>query len=229
MIAALIFHLMNILTVCLISERQKYQFSSVQFSLEELKFKPLMAPKYQSLFPKPNSWFCKISNWISGVKFKDADDVHRARRLKTISEASKDHNKALEFKALEMQAMRYHHTFWPKLFWECCFDICSDYGRSAWRPVFGLFLIWILCAGLYTWLADTTCSVGEKFIAALAFSAGQMFLFIPSAREARSSWEGVLFNNQLPDYIYIATIPQNILALGLLFLLGLALRNQFRI
>ena len=188
-----------------------------------------MAPKYPSLLPKPNSWFCKISNWISGVKFKDADDVHRARRLKTISEASKDHNKALEFKALEMQAMRYHHTFWPKLFWECCFDICSDYGRSAWRPVFGLFLIWVLCAGLYTWLADTTCSVGEKFIAALAFSAGQMFLFIPSAREARSSWEGVLFNNQLPDYIYIATIPQNILALGLLFLLGLALRNQFRI
>ena len=112
------------------------------------------------------------------------------------------------------------------------FEKLSNYGRSELRPLVWLTVFWLFFAGLYVGLSDAACRmcIGDRISSALIFSAGQMLPFVPSAREARLAWENVLFlGDRLPGGIYVLTFTQSIMAVGLLFLLGLALRNRFKL
>jgi hypothetical protein len=171
--------------------------------------------------------------WLNKTRACDPQDADRFRRLKEIAENNKDLAQALEFKAQEIQAGRWHNTTtrWDRAM-EFLFEKLSNYGRSERLPLLWLIVFWLAFAGLYTGLSNTVCRmcIEDKISSALIFSAGQMLPFVPSAREARLSWENVLFlGDRLPGFIYALTFIQSIVAVGLLFLLGLALRNRFKL
>ena len=168
-----------------------------------------------------------------------SDDIRRFCRLKELAEGQKDHESALEFRAQEMRAARRHEAQGMPWFLNGCFDKVSDYGRSEIRPLCGLGLVWlafgILYSGLSAWCSQSTAAFYVKLGNGLAFSASQMFPLIPGVRESREAALKALFPGMPPDALSLPwgfsalTFFQGLLALALLFLLGLALRNRFRL
>lgn len=167
-------------------------------------------------------------------KINDKSDIPKLRRLKEIAEESKDYERALDFHAREMRAKRWHvnTSFWGLLL-DYSFDFFSNYGRSEKRPLFWLFVTWIFFAIPYFLLSPVkhfgfNGSV-EKFSEALSFSAGQMIPFIPGSKLARSEGVTTLFGGDLSFGLHLLTFSQSLISFVFLFLIGLALRNRFRI
>ena len=162
----------------------------------------------------------------------DAMDIDRVRRLKEIAENNKDHVSALQFHIQELKARRWIYTTGTELFIEFVFEKFSDFGRSEVRPVVCLLILWVLFAPLYA-IAATTDQLKGNFLAALSdglvFSFSQILLLVPSARDGRSESTKALFNEDIPNWIYAFTSAQSVMAIILVFMLGLALRNRFRI
>jgi hypothetical protein len=128
-----------------------------------------------------------------------------------------------------MQAARWHTSTGWDLVMEFLYQKFSNYGRSEWRPIMGLAFFWVFFATIYAYCSNTLHSFWEKLAAALIFSAGQMLPYIPSARDARELPTILFDGGQLPGWVYAGTFLQNLLAVALFFLVGLALRNRFRL
>ncbi len=187
---------------------------------------------------KRESKFFPDGDWATQKIAKHKEDEERARRLKKLAEDNKDHDKAKDFFVLELQAKRKFEGFYalpcgyllnPE-FW---YEKLSDYGRSIKLPIKWLFEIWLNFSIIY---AVIGCNYNEFApIKVYIYSASQMLSFIPSSRDAREMGKTLFCNNpdidkcQIPEYIYLLTFPQNLLALILLFLLGLGMRHKFRI
>lgn len=179
---------------------------------------------------------CQFSSsskhWYTSIA-DDSLDTERLRRLKEIAEDNKDHGKALVFHADEIRSKRGHEIKGAALWLDIAFDLTSRYGQSVGRPILGLvaclfffFSVYSLYAGAMTQAWPTW----DKPAALLVYSLAQMFQFIPSAKSAIASTEGVLFGETvLPSSIYFFTFLQSFLSLIFLFLVGLGLRNRFRI
>lgn len=174
-------------------------------------------------------WLTKDAKWLNKTTATDKDDAERFRRLKELAENNKDHSQALNFKAQEMQAARWHTSTGWDLVMEFLYQKLSNYGRSEWRPILGLAFFWVFFATIYAYCSNTLHSFWEKLAAALIFSAGQMLPYIPSARDARELPTILFHCGQLPGWVYAGTFLQNLLAVALFFLVGLALRNRFRL
>lgn len=177
------------------------------------------------------------TQWLSRQIVKDKRDVERVRRLKEIAETNKDHHKTIEFHVQEFKANRW---IGPQkksvLFTECLFDLFSDYGRSEKRPLISLIALWLLFCPIYAYssaINQTNDKLSSAFTSALGdslvYSFSQMLPLVPSSRSARSESATALFGGETPSWIYALTGTQSIMAFVLVFLLGLALRNRFRI
>jgi len=170
--------------------------------------------------------------WLTKTKACNLADIERLRRLKELSGNNKDHKQALNYYVMEMEAAHWHETTsCSALILELLFKKLSDYGRSELRPIGWMFATWLFFSGLYAACSNAANKCFEVIIpAALTFSAGQMFSLIPSSRDARADGAEILFiGEQLPDAIFIFTFMQSLFAILLLFLLGLSLRNRFRV
>ncbi len=182
---------------------------------------------------KRKSWFLSNGDWTTQKTAIDKEDEGRARRLKELAEANKDHHKAKEFHIMEMQAARTHKFPYDFLFKsEFWYEKLSDYGRSITRPLWWMAGIWWTWSIFY--LFASFLEIGKAlWPQAAVYSAAQMFAFIPSSRGARNDVGDALFCAEkdcaLPEWIYLLTFSQSILALILLFLLGLGLRHRYRI
>ncbi|MEM6494181.1 MAG: pentapeptide repeat-containing protein [Pseudomonadota bacterium] len=168
------------------------------------------------------------------------EDSQRFRRLKELAVANRNHAKALEFHALEIQTARGHGTTFLQDLGQFLYWITSDYGRSVKRPLGWLFTVCILWAGLLWNLRQPVTSfpndvrerIGEatpEFWTALIYSASNMLSFIPTGRTARTQSEDLLFGGFVPEYIIALNGVQTVLSVILLFLLSLGLRNMFRV
>ena len=165
-------------------------------------------------------------------KAKNPKDISRFRRLKQIAEENKDHERALAFHADEMRAKRWHETKWFELIVDYSFDFFSNYGRSFMRPFVSLFCIWIVFSGVYGWYSYYVKDYPYSWNTleqSIIYSGSQMFQFIPSAKGALAKSEELLFGSTNIGYLYLVTFFQSILSIIFLFLIGLALRNRFRI
>lgn len=163
-------------------------------------------------------------------KAADKDDSQRFRKLKELAVANRNHGKALEFHAQEIATQRGHYgsksenlamAFWQFWYWSL-----SDYGRSVLRPLVGIVVILFGFATVF-W----TCATQKAgtFGDALIFSASNMFAFIPIGRTGRAQSTKALFCEDIPKEILLASGSQTLISVVLLFLLGLGLRNMFRI
>lgn len=168
------------------------------------------------------------SPWLdrSGNK----EDSQSFRKLKELAVSNRNHTKALEFHALEIQSARGHYDGafknWGMSFWQLLYWGLSNYGRSVFLP-----FAWIV-GTLFTFAAIFCAFATEKaasFWDGFIFSAANMFAFIPIGRTGREQSTKALFCDDVPTSILIASGGQTLLSIVLLFLLGLGLRNMFRI
>ena len=168
-------------------------------------------------------------------------DIGRFCRLKELAEGQKDLESALEFKAQEIKTVS---NLSPNpLVWLLTFSfwLLSNFGRSVSLPCLSLGSVWLGFALWYAELAPRIKFGIEPLIpswnafkdsGALTFSASQMLGLLPSSRKADKTAQEQLFGDCtgcLPEGLYAITAFQSILSLMLLFLLGLALRNRFRL
>ena len=160
---------------------------------------------------------------------KDKGDAERLRRLKELAEQNRDFEKAVDFRVEEMRAARWHGKHgWAAILVEGLFWLGSDYGRSLFNPIIGLIYTWFIGAVTYAKVSQMPFTYHE-IIKAMPFSWGQMFVYIPSSKEARTQGLMPLFGEHMPNWLYFITFSQSLLTLVLLFQVGLVLRNRFKL
>lgn len=171
----------------------------------------------------------------------DREDSQRFRRLKELAVANRNHGKALEFHVQEIRFRRGHDTkLWREDLAQLLYWLSSDYGRSVKAPIGWLFFLWVSFGGLF-WLARTEyAEFSDKALkaiegltrdggTALGYSGSNMLAFVPTGGTARQQGIELLFGGRVPDWVLLLSGAQSILAVILLFLLGLGLRNLFRV
>jgi hypothetical protein len=162
----------------------------------------------------------------------EAEDADKYRRLKVLAADAKDYQGELRFFADELRAKRGYETEgWWAIRLNKLYERSSNFGQSVARP-FGWLVGLILLSGVVrvgACLPSSLGAIGPHFAMALADTA----LLVGSDK-----WE--LRMNALPEAVkacsfdygllqHVAALLQSGLGLVLLFLVGLGLRNRFRI
>jgi len=108
------------------------------------------------------------------------------------------------------------------------FGLLSDYGYSIKKPVIGpsavFWIGFVLYALWLTWSASDSL-VSSPGLAGMGLSFSQIFAFLGLTR----SMFGEGFVSNLPAFLKFIAAAQAVLGVVLLFLLGLGLRNRFRL
>ncbi|CCN38215.1 hypothetical protein VIBNISO65_830027 [Vibrio nigripulchritudo SO65] len=152
-------------------------------------------------------------------------DAERLGRLKEIAEGNKDHESALRFHADEMRVKRWVKTPLLASILDLMFDKTSNYGRSILRPFVGLVAIntFIFFISLYASTYPSSLQIlGDAINLSLSktlpFVSGLVFEGREAARELglTNGWKALINGISVFAYVF-------------LFLIGLGLRNRFRI
>lgn len=173
----------------------------------------------------------RTRNRFGVKKAIDPADAERANRVKELAEANKHHALALRFHADEMRAKRWQPgTGIFSSILDLVFDLLCNYGQSVFRPamlwVFSIFAFVLPYAALAKECL-TSVSQASKL---LIFSLSNSLPFLTSAGAARTEGLDKLFDE---DITYSAVFPlmmaQGVVTVILMFLIGLGLRNRFRL
>jgi hypothetical protein len=175
---------------------------------------------------------CKLKRTRSKFGFNvaaDENDITRFRRLKEVCENNKDHELALAFHANEMRAKRWHKTRWLASWADMAYSLLSDYGQSVSRPLMSLVMTWFIFAGAYASIAKNflwdSC---YQWLQMMGFSIVHSMPLLPIGRSVRkAAFEGYFVDSQ--SYVFALMTVQSLASLLLIFLVGLGLRNRFRI
>lgn len=180
----------------------------------------------------------KSIRFIPGtLKATSKDDASKLRRLKELAETNKNHTAALRFHAAEMRARRWHDM--PKLasILDAAFSMLSNYGQSILRP-FGAWLIVVIgCGAVYSGAVPKLLSgqslpeiyTNSAFLDGTLYSLIQTLPVFPISRVLQQDLYSALSSFSSPDLMTALTIFQNLLGVVFLFLIGLGLRNRFRL
>ncbi|WP_417836301.1 pentapeptide repeat-containing protein [Thalassospira tepidiphila] len=160
---------------------------------------------------------------------EDPEDSARLRRLKEIAEINKDHKAALRFSAEENRASRWITTSKLGSLLDIAFSGFSDYGQSIIRPITHLIFIFLMSVQVYRTLAIPMDQKIITFENAVSLSLGNSLPFLPQARALRDDAIKVLYSNDPSLLIDAIMIGQGTLSFIFLFLIGLGLRNRFRL
>ena len=154
--------------------------------------------------------------------------VYAYERLKQEMERLKKHEDEQQFFRRELRArrglVRPWSGEWLEWLTNVIYEASSDYGLSINRPLLWLFLLFVL--GIFSILTETPAlnSAPMTISHAAKHSFANIFPFLPLKREtmAADMAAGLSYAAQ------IIAVAQSLLGPLLLFLLGLALRNRFR-
>ncbi len=147
------------------------------------------------------------------------EDAGRLRRLKELASIGKDCEKEQELFALELKAKRFHETTGSRLLLSYAYQLFSDFGRSVARPVIGLVTTWLFF-GIY-FAHCPNFGPCTKIGDGLSKSASLLFPFLGASRTSLKA-----------DFVgldAVVAFGEGGLGVLFLFLIGLALRNRFRI
>lgn len=175
--------------------------------------------------------------WSIGVRkiysvAEDTQDAARLRRLKEIAETNKDHQAALRFFADENRAKRWIETSWFGSVLDMAFSAFSDYGQNILRPFVALIVLTAASMGLYKTLATETSADGwAGWAQGAVLSASNSLPFLPQSRDLRTDALTALYGTTSNPDLWVNTlmIAQGVLSFIFLFLIGLGLRNRFRL
>jgi len=157
------------------------------------------------------------------------DDVDKFRRLKALAAQAKDHEREQEFFAMELRAKRFYETkSCMGLMTSILYQTFSDFGRSFMWPSLLLIAVFLVFGGGF-WLS-ATCSSAE-ISQGFRLSASVIMPFTASAKAAFTGAQTALYGqaDQMSLVFDFAVIFEGLLSLACVFLIGLALRNRFKI
>ncbi|KZB64467.1 hypothetical protein AUP42_00720 [Thalassospira lucentensis] len=177
-------------------------------------------------FWKHHCWPIKLSQVA-----KDPQDSARLRRLKEIAETNKDHQAALRFSADENRAKRWIETAWLGSVLDMAFSFFSNYGQSILRPSLSLGVIF--AAGMSAYKAKQIPKLvtdgWADWTQAFILSASNSLPFLPQSRDLRTDALTALYGKDPGLCVDALMITQGVLSFIFLFLIGLGLRNRFRL
>jgi len=163
-------------------------------------------------------------NFRRPAQYGDADMY---RRLKELAVNARDHDREQMFFAYELIAKRGHETHGLKLIPNYLYEWTSDFGRSLRRPSGWLLGVWFGFGVLYGWVASKDMS---HLWDGLLFSTAQIFPFLGASRGALGDARNALYGEEpLSVGINALAFLEGGLGILFLFLIGLVLRNRFRI
>jgi len=171
-------------------------------------------------------------------KAVDVEDISKLRRLKEISETNKDHQASLRFNADEMRSKRWHELTAAASILDILFSILSNYGQSIIRPFIALStLILTMTLYIYTSIAISCNNCVEccesifnvkanTLLHGLEIAISHAFPFVINSRSVNNKAVAAL---ALPEYFGIISVIYGIFCFTFIFLIGLGVRNRFRI
>ncbi len=171
------------------------------------------------------------------------NDLPKLTRLKELAESSKDHDTALRFHADEIRIKR---KWWNLISY--FFDISSNYGQEIFRPILCLIITIIILISL-TYVAITCDYKKSDFLSvdflyndnwscyheleryevrdkAVILALSKAIPFIGNIGTDSRAVEKKL---ELPDWYKLISYFFSILSYVFIFLIGLCLRNRYRI
>jgi|SRR5690554_5784960 len=157
----------------------------------------------------------------------------KLQRLKELAENNRDHRLALQCYADEMRARRWQlRNMGSKAadVLDATYDLISSYGQSVARPFIALVLTWFVFAGLYG--EASTVKDTPAFLDMLGYSMAMSVPFLPASSAFRANEFLSLFGDPASadmSSVYGLMAGQGLVSFVLLFLIGLGLRNRFRI
>lgn len=164
-----------------------------------------------------------------------SEDAARFRRLRQLAAEGKDHERELAFFAEELRAKRFYETtgFWP-IALNVAYEWTSSFGRSISRPIFSLA---ILTALAWTAIAENGWTLGseheEKLGASIVLATTNGLLLLGADKwQLRQQALELAYGNTTSSFSMLGSTlayMQSAISLALIFLMGLALRNRFRI
>lgn len=177
---------------------------------------------------------CKLRRPRSRFGFRvseDINDIERLTRLKELAETNKHHALALSFHADEMRAKRWQGTTSAlSSVLDLMFDTVCNYGQSIWRPFIFLLFSIVLFTLPYTALSDSHKLATTFNPEMLVFFAANSIPFLTSTRGARENGVTLFFDGQeMLAWVYATMMIQGVVSVILVFLIGLGLRNRFRL
>ena len=181
----------------------------------------------------------------------------RWRALRRLAAHAHDHERELLFFKGEIVSRRGTEDTWKHFrFWAgWIYQVLSDFGLSMTRPLIWLFATLVLFAGFYLHTSSTALAKPgvvapcppdsrETLVAALSLSihsavpfagmgssgkAEEIYACLYGLRARGLPTHGIAPQPIIPAYVSFAGVGQFIVSTVLIFLLVLAIRNQFRI
>jgi len=182
--------------------------------------------------------------WQRALKrAQDAEDAARYRRLKQLAADAKDHEQELKYFAMELRAKR----FWTKSPFgadivNLLYDWVSSFGQSVGRPVLVLLSVTALSTAILYMSATPTidspyseqpAAQGVRVVAAFRVALSNIALLIGGDKwGSRAAAVKQLWGSESTSFGALgdlAALGQSAVSLFLIFLIGLGLRNRFRI
>jgi hypothetical protein len=164
------------------------------------------------------------TNWPPVPKTKNScqSQVDAYARLKQEMERLKKHEDEQRFFRMEMLAKHGLLEPWSgKWLLDCGYKLVSDYGESVGRPLVGFALVFYFCFIVF-W-AEGFIGARMSPWHALALSFSSLFAIVPSAAKIVADQ-----HDELAGGLRLFAVLESFTGALLLFLLGLALRNRFR-
>ncbi|QYJ95067.1 hypothetical protein [Shewanella spartinae] len=171
---------------------------------------------------------------ITTHEISDKALIPKIRRFKELAEQNKDHDRAIEFHAIELSSRRWKKNRVLKSLPDLAYSLMSDYGRSIARPVILFILASLSLASLFTVSAyssvkDRSLDVITTFGCSIELVMSNSLPFLNVAKDLRTHAIEQLFKDSLPYYYGVSMIIYSTLSMTLLFLIGLAIRNRFKL
>ena len=167
---------------------------------------------------------------------------------------AEDFERVLDYFAKEKRSGYWREIKGLKLLVYYLYDLLSNYGRSVFRPLVALVLVWGVFSVGYWQMSGlqkqcfgsqrfgSQLSAGQSSVmncaslhSAMSLSISHSIPILTGVKTAREDSLKRLFPSkqkdqpyQLPGHLHFITFLQNVLAGVCLFLLGLGLRNRFK-
>ena len=155
---------------------------------------------------------------------KGDPNIARLRRLKELAEQNRHHEAALHFFAMERRVARHTKAMSPgAAVLDYIYELVCDYGQSIQWPAIWLSLSVSLSAVGYHYLS-TGVSFGTAAKAALVGAVP----FLPLVR-LKDNPLAKIVGDPANDALYFLAVGEQLFCFVFLFLLGVSLRNRFRL
>tara|TARA_R110002012_G_scaffold42277_2_gene115139 strand:- start:605 stop:2428 length:1824 start_codon:yes stop_codon:yes gene_type:complete len=186
-------------------------------SLDDISYDPKI--RYKSFGPVR----------IKMEKCREPKNACKLQRLKDLSEKNGNHSLALRLHADDLRTRRWNQTtMFPSII-DALYDEFCEYGLSIWRPSRYLIYSTLLFTLIYVHLTSKPFNeIG--YADYLLFSISNSIPFLAISRNVRDlSLKNLFEVGDLSTVLYALLSAQGLIAAIFLFLIGLGLRNHFRI